>query len=86
MSVDSSIMEQCKLEGTSGISHGPGEKRPGDISQNTQTDREKWAEWEEEYKGDLARVTELVESGHNRHCSFGIVWGSGECTCKKGMK
>jgi hypothetical protein len=50
------------------------------------TDDEKWVEWEKEHREELAKSEELIKAGHNRHCAYGIVWGSGECTCKKGME
>ena len=50
-------------------------------------DDKKWADWEKERRDELEQSERLINDGHNRHCSYGIVWGSGSCTCnKRGIK
>jgi hypothetical protein len=47
---------------------------------------EERAEWELEY----AKMKEYHAKGHTHHCACRIVWGDGECECRKsnekGMK
>jgi len=48
---------------------------------------QKWREWEEEEKENLAEITRLQLKGHTHHCACRQVWGDGECECdlyKKG--
>jgi len=57
----------------------------GKFAKRQNIDDEKWADWEKEHRDDLDKSERLILDGHNRHCSYGIVWGSGGCTCKKGI-
>jgi NMD protein affecting ribosome stability and mRNA decay len=39
-----------------------------------------------ELEKDNSKINGLISEGHTRHCACRMVWGDGECTCKKGLK
>ena len=50
------------------------DKKEEKIKRNTPMMRDVW---------ELERMRRLKEEGHSSYCACGIVWGAGECTCKK---
>ena len=34
----------------------------------------------------LPKIEKLRKEGHSHHCACRIVWGDGECTCRKGIE